>query len=241
MRPIVLAILLLAALPGCGTEVTLPPDAGGSGDTADTGDTSVTRDTVDTAAEEDTSADAATSCPADPFATPACDTEGARCELGQECCCGVCHPSLVCNCSSGQWACYNTDACMIPSCEGAACTSDADCAGGLPPGAVALACIGGTCTAEAPAGSCIDLPKDACDTHSASPCLWMEPSGCPDSTLPSLGAAGCFPAIACTDGTPCPAGTICEPQLQVAPRCMWQEPLCDACSEVRSLCVPRGI
>lgn len=243
MRTPLLSLCLLSAIAGCGTEVTVPPDASGSGAPEDTSGSGETRDTgnPDDAATDASDDTAAASCPTDPFATPACDTEGTRCELGQECCCGVCHPSLVCNCAGGQWACYNTDACMIPSCAGASCTSDADCAGGLPPGATALSCVAGTCTAVMPEGSCIGLPKEGCDTHSASPCNWVEPAGCPDSTHTMLGAAGCYPAVNCTSDSECPAGTYCEPQTQTAPRCAWQEPLCDACAEVRGLCLPRGI
>ena len=130
---------------------------------------------------------------------------------------------------------------MIPSCAGAPCTSDDDCAGGLPPGATALSCIAGTCTAVMPEGSCIGLPKEGCDTHSASPCNWVEPPGCPDPTRTSLGEAGCYPAVNCTSDSECPAGTYCEPETQASPRCAWAEPLCDACSEIRGLCLPRGV
>ncbi len=34
------------------------------------------------------------------------------CSFGTECCCGVCHPELQCSCTSGQWACFFTDACL---------------------------------------------------------------------------------------------------------------------------------
>jgi len=39
-----------------------------------------------------------------------------RCEYGQECCCGKCHPSLVSECINGMWASMFTDACEIQSC-----------------------------------------------------------------------------------------------------------------------------
>ena len=56
--------------------------------------------------------DIATTCPADPpFDNGAC-TPGTSCAYGQECCCGQCFDSLVCNCGdSGTFGCYNTDAC----------------------------------------------------------------------------------------------------------------------------------
>jgi hypothetical protein len=53
----------------------------------------------------------APTCPAEmPGADDAC-VDGTVCAYGQECCCGECFDSLVCNCSDGQFACYNTDAC----------------------------------------------------------------------------------------------------------------------------------
>ena len=41
-------------------------------------------------------------CPAEPPIGVAATCEsGTRCEYGEECCCGVCHPSMVCHCSGG--------------------------------------------------------------------------------------------------------------------------------------------
>ena len=57
-------------------------------------------------------------CPASaPVGVGSCSGE-LHCEYGTETCCGVTHPSLVCQCSGGQWGCYNTDACFIPACPG---------------------------------------------------------------------------------------------------------------------------
>lgn len=54
------------------------------------------------------------SCPTE-FAGPNTACAGtATCEWGQECCCGKCYPSLVCTCQNGKWACYYTDACLLP-------------------------------------------------------------------------------------------------------------------------------
>ncbi len=84
-----------------------------------------------------------TLCPDDPFA----ENDGARfapipaeivCEYGEECCCGECYPSLVCTSTGdGDWACYNTDACMVPSCGD--CEANSDCNEGY-------ICLDGTCT-----------------------------------------------------------------------------------------------
>jgi len=57
-------------------------------------------------------------CPPEPVLQGTC-TGPLQCEYGQECCCGQCHPSLVCNCLEGSWGCYATDACMIPGCPDA--------------------------------------------------------------------------------------------------------------------------
>ncbi len=51
-----------------------------------------------------------------------CSTEGLKCTYGTECCCGECFDSLVCTCMGGTFGCYHTDACLMPSCEGACCT-----------------------------------------------------------------------------------------------------------------------
>jgi len=83
-------------------------------------------------------------CPAEPAINEACTDEGVSCAWGEECCCGTCSPSLVCTCASGSWACYATDACFIPSCEGRPCSADSDCEGGSPRG-VALECVNGMC------------------------------------------------------------------------------------------------
>ena len=53
------------------------------------------------------------SCPSDqPVPGGACSGDAAECRYGQECCCGACYPSFSCSCVSGQWACFNTDACL---------------------------------------------------------------------------------------------------------------------------------
>lgn len=98
-----------------------PSDTGAS-DAASTDAASTDAAAQDTAGTPDAS-DAGGSCAA---AQPGgkCASDGEKCEIGQECCCGKCHPSMVCSCAGGTWACYYTDACMIPGC---ACTDSAAC------------------------------------------------------------------------------------------------------------------
>merc|ERR1719285_185080 len=48
-------------------------------------------------------------------------TQGAcsgslRCEYGQLCCCGKCHPSMIAECRNGEWISHFTDACMVQPC-----------------------------------------------------------------------------------------------------------------------------
>ena len=48
--------------------------------------------------------------------------ETKQCAYGEETCCGQTYDSFVCQCFDGYWACFNTDACFVPSCE--ICTTD---------------------------------------------------------------------------------------------------------------------
>jgi len=59
-------------------------------------------------------------CPADMPDINAPCTDSARCEYGQECCCGKCFASQVfqCDANAGVWITFYTDACFAPSCEG---------------------------------------------------------------------------------------------------------------------------
>ncbi|MBL6976087.1 MAG: hypothetical protein ISR64_10175 [Deltaproteobacteria bacterium] len=42
-----------------------------------------------------------------------CDGFGT-CQFGQECCCGDCHPVMVCTCTGEFWGCWYTDGCLGP-------------------------------------------------------------------------------------------------------------------------------
>jgi len=56
-------------------------------------------------------------CPLqEPLGTGGCSQQGLVCQYGTECCCGQCHPAMVCECFGNGWGCYATDACMIPAC-----------------------------------------------------------------------------------------------------------------------------
>lgn len=79
-------------------------------------------------------------CPAEwPQPGQACSGD-QTCSYGEECCCGECYPSYECTCVDGQYACLNTDACMMPECPGEcpaewpqpgqACSGDQTCSYG---------------------------------------------------------------------------------------------------------------
>ena len=261
LRILTASLALVALLGACGTEEggALAVDA--SLDDANTpGDDAGTDASVDTEEDtgadtaedggEDTGADTTEDVPTDggsadlcpdmaPDLPGTCDDalEGIECGWGEECCCGGCSPSLVCSCEGGAWLCIATEACNIVSCEGRECADDSDC--NAP---VATTCEDGICTD--PRSLCIDFgDMESCEGNSA--CTWLVPSACPEPDgPPSISEAGCFPAMRdCYNYGPpgpeiCPVGYWCE-GLSVAPRCYWDDPLCDTCSEERLLCVPR--
>ena len=139
----------------------------------------------------------------------------------------------------GSWGeCIHLEPGSMRTCEGRPCVEESDCNSAVP-----TTCIDGICTD--PRAACVELnDQEACDADSA--CTWMLPSACPEpGGPPSIAEAGCFPATNdCYNYGPpgpeiCPEGYWCEGR-SVAPRCSWEDPLCDACSEERLLCVPRG-
>lgn len=83
----------------------------------------------DTAVTDANPADAGI-CPATPPIGQSGTCTGIpTCEYGQECCCGKCSPSIVCQCGqSGTWACMYTDFCLGASlqCPDATDASPAD-------------------------------------------------------------------------------------------------------------------
>jgi len=54
-------------------------------------------------------------CPASQPTQGAC-SGSLRCEYGQLCCCGKCHPSMIAECRNGEWISHFTDACMVQPC-----------------------------------------------------------------------------------------------------------------------------
>ena len=142
-------------------------------------------------------------CPAEaPIGEEGCHA-GLHCEWGEECCCGECHPSLVCDCvDGGMWGCYYTDACMIPECpppEGK-CHDHGDCddmASCVPPYSPQMCgmCMEpvDTCANDA---DCGDDGSMVCETTTEG-CLCSPASIC----VPACAADGdCLPGERCDDG-----------------------------------------
>ncbi len=121
-----LVIALALGLSSChadrhgGDETGPGPDATDGSSTDPGPEVAPSPDTVDdtgTPADAPREADAGeTGCPPAAPIGQACSQDGLHCEYGTECCCGQCHPSLVCQCGGGQFGCYYTDACLIPDC-----------------------------------------------------------------------------------------------------------------------------
>jgi len=54
-------------------------------------------------------------CPASQPTQGAC-SGSLRCEYGQLCCCGKCHPATIAECRNGEWINHFTDECMVQPC-----------------------------------------------------------------------------------------------------------------------------
>lgn len=151
--------------------------------------------------------------------------------------CDTPNPSITCRntgCGAGFVCVEDPDTCVPSMCTcdpvtGWMCTADCGTAY--------------ECVPEDNRYRCGEIAEqDACDGLSSAQCEWVEVPGCEGgSGEVILGAAGCFPYGSCATDTDCPAGYACETSVIAAPRCYWEEPLCDACLEERSLCMPRGI
>lgn len=133
-------------------------------------------------------------CPSEPpiGVDPVC-ASGLECDYGQECCCGECHPSIVCNCLNGQWGCYYTDACMIPFCP---CQGNGDCNDWDP-------CTEDLC--DAATGQCLHKDNKDCCTDDddcgkgfqcqimVCPGCWCEDPTDPENCPPCLCWGECTP------------------------------------------------
>jgi hypothetical protein len=224
-----LAALALLLAVGCennpgSTPATTPDTASDSGTLSDAATTDTTpADVLADTGIPDTSAldtyyDSTQPCPSQPPIGASCTgTSGLKCEWGQECCCGKCYPSTVCTCDGNTWACYATDACMIPpdscpdagptdtspgSCsKNADCTSDQYCA--------TIGCSGtGTCTTK-PTGCTKELaPVCGCNgiTYSNTCMAAAAGTGVASSgNCPTGTGCGVGDASACASGEYCAA------------------------------------
>ena len=160
-------------------------------------------------------------------------SEGMECELNSGCACGDCFVVEWCTCRDGMWGCSHLSPSSLQTCEGRRCADESDCDAFVP-----TTCTDGFCTD--PRSACVELDdQETCDARYA--CTWMVPPACPTTDgPPSIAEAGCFaaPTDCFYSGLdPCPRGFSCT-RRSVAPRCLPEDPACDACSEERFLCVP---
>ncbi|TNF28238.1 MAG: hypothetical protein EP329_18235 [Deltaproteobacteria bacterium] len=187
---LVLALVLLG-LAGCLEE------SGGDGDaTADTADGVDTVDVVAPSCDE---------------ATPGGVCAGAgTCEIGQECCCGQCYPSTVCDCRDGAWACYATDACMIPGCGD---TDEPDVSDAQDVDDVdEPEDVVGACPASEPLGDSCATDGLHCDYGQECCCGQCYPSiscTCAGGTWACLATDACF-SPSCPDGGGDTASGACD-------------------------------
>ena len=167
-------------------------------------------------------------CPAAaPIGAAGC-SDGLSCEYGEECCCGDCHPSLVCDCRGGQWGCYYTDACMIPHCPGE-CRSERECEGGQMCRAPDAPPLCGMCRmpelecggdADCAAGTVCDWETGGCLCNPAMLCIpaCHSAAGC-DAGESCTADGHCVPTP-CTNDADCPAHFHCPRMGRMgAPTC----------------------
>jgi hypothetical protein len=191
------------------------PDGVEPGDVAKPDGDASTSDEVE---DQGSPPDVITGCPADspPLQPGACEGE-LHCEYGEECCCGKCESSLVCDCMSGTWGCYYTDACLGPWCQVPPCCEaelDGSCNGGE-------------------AGVCKVQPGEAvgkCMPPVEAPQCWVD-SDCKE-TETCIGASMC-PCDADCDGIDTPG--ICEGQ-GIPPGCCYKDEDCDTGVDMAFVC-----
>ena len=185
-----------------------------------------------------------------------------HCEYGTESCCGKTHPSTVCDCSSGSFACYATDACLMPSCpDGGAsqCASDGECAApaicklcadGHSYSCATAACVAGACEVQYPACPAVDAgacPASVPIGETCSGTLHCEygTETCCGKTYPSTVCDCSGSGFACyaTDACMLPPGWCPDagaPQCTADSECPSPKAPCHVCSDGTTYSCPQG-
>jgi|GEM_PF-1162477 len=198
-RPALLALALILLAPaGC-----LEED--GDGDASDSATVEDTQDVVD----------AASSC--DEITPGGACSGAAHCESGQECCCGECYASTVCDCAEGTWVCYATDACYSPQCADTSSSEDTSLPDVILPQDVSDASDSvddttASCPAEVPAGGSCTVDGLDCDYGQECCCGDCFPSTsctCAGGTWACLATDACF-IPSCGDGEGDTSSNDCE-------------------------------
>jgi hypothetical protein len=179
----------------------------------------------DLPAPEDVQPEVTVECPESIPEPDAVCVGDQHCTYGQECCCEECHPSLVCDCHDGVYACYNTDACygggwcgQFPCCD--LTLGEEDLCTLLDPETKCHKLDGsvvGKCLPPVDAPACwtdLDCGEGMkCDGASICPCeADCDGIDTPGSCVPDVLPAGC-----CYDDEDCDQGT------DQAWTCAWNE------------------
>ena len=181
------------AAAGCGGDVDIFGHEDADGDAADS--------PADTTTDAPDLPDLPGWCPPgwpDPGA--ACTVEGTRCEYGSETCCGLTHPSYVCQCSGGSFGCYYTDACMGAP-MGCSCGEDEDCEYGFG----RAWCVDGTCVPCDDSGRTCELWCEHGFVPERNGC---QPCACAEPPCERFGEGYCTCDAPCGD-----PGAVCEAGL----------------------------
>lgn len=189
-------------------------------------------------------------CPATPPGSGDACSEGLRCEYGEECCCGACHPSLVYTCNAGVWIGLHTDACLgagiscpdagAPSCPaempalGSPCDHGLDCEYGQE-------CCCGEChpsmVLTCDQGAWLGLHTDAC-LAAPQRCPDAGPSTCP-TEMPALGSP-CSEGLRCEYGQECCCGACYPSMVLTCGEGAWVGFHTDACLGAPAQCPDAG-
>lgn len=184
-----------------------------------------------------------------------------HCEYGTETCCGETHPSIVCDCRDGSYACHYTDACFRPGCGSSSSGGTSSSSGGpiCPPVLCDLACPFGFASDATGCPTCQCLPG-ACDSiqdpqacNNTAGCVGVFFDSATDPSVPpgrtdfqccTQTPDGIFcgseppPPVGCYSDEQCGPGFVCDTVNYCNSAC---EPGAGACPDVCvGQCVPRN-
>jgi len=153
--------------------------------------------------------------------SPCSVPEDVTCTYGRECCCGKCHPSFEASCDPKYgWMGFNTDACMMPNCEKAACPKKQPRMGSPCSVPEDVTCTWGR---ECCCGKCFPSFEASCDPKygwmgfNTDACMMpnCEKAACPKKE-PTMGSpCSVSESVTCTYGRECCCGK-CFPSFKAS-------------------------